>query len=100
MAKKTRSAKRTKRKAFEPPLTAEPDSELRFEFTDAVRRDPETVRRLAHRAVDLVVDSGCHKLLCTVVADSLAYITRDQCIKNMSDFVHEACVDQKEAADG
>ncbi len=100
MAKKTKPTKQTRPKAFEPPWEAFPESDKRYEFTDAVRRDPEAVRRLAHRAVDLVVDCGGYKLLCAAVDDNLAYITREQYIKNLSDFFEEASAEQKEATDG
>ena len=96
MAKKTKPRKRAKRKAFRAviPIVFGDDGE--FEFADAVLKEAETVRRLAHRAVDLVVDCGCHKMLCAYVDERLAYVTRDQGMKNMTEFIEEACAEHKE----
>ena len=100
MAKKTKPRKRAKRKAFRAviPIVFGDDGE--FEFADAVLKEAETVRRLAHRAVDLVVDSGCHKFLCACVNDRLAFVARNQSIKSMTDFIEEACAQHKEVPRG
>lgn len=96
MARKTKPKRRAKRKAPTLPVSVVSDGGVEFEFADAVLEEAETVRQLAHRAVDLVVDSGCHKMLCAYVDERWAYVTRDQGMKNMTDFIEEACAGRKE----
>lgn len=110
MAKQSKSKKRTKGgsqrkqppepKRIESPFAEEPDCELRFTFADAIAKDPESVRRLAHYAVDYFVDDGCHEVLCAVVAECLAFIARHQLTKKVTEFVHGVWAEEQEATDG
>ncbi len=62
-------------------------------FSREVIAERETFRRLAHRAVDLAIDSGHHESLCGELPYSLACIARDHAIKMVTDWVHEARAD-------
>ena len=69
-------------------------------FSREVIAERETFRRLAHRAVDLAIDSGYHESLCGELPFSLAYIARDHVIKMVTDLVQEARAEAKEARRG
>ena len=71
------------------PVVVVCDSLLVVRFSREVIEEREMFRRLAHRVVEMVVDSGRHKLLRACVADGLAYIARDDLIKQVADLVHE-----------
>ena len=96
MTRTSKPMERAEREAAELSVSAKTDAEGRRESLDAVRERSETVRRLAHRAVDLIVDCGCHKLLSASVVDSLAFIPWSEDVKNITDFVHNACAPPKE----
>ena len=100
MTRKSKPMERAKPKTTELPVSVKPDDEGRRKSIDPVLEQAETVRRLAHRAVDLIVDSGCHKLLSASAVDSLAFITWNEDVKNITDFVQRASAEQKEASDG
>ena len=90
MAKKTKRTKRSKRKSSEPPVSVEPDCSVELEFTDAVRKDPETVRRLAHRVVDLLADTGRYDSLAESVTANLGYLADDFVVEKVTDLIEEA----------
>ena len=90
MAKKTKRTKRTKRKASEPPVSVEPDCTVELEFTDEVRKDPETVRRLAHRVVDMLADTGRYDSLAESVSSNLGYLADDFVVEKVTDLLEEA----------
>ncbi len=62
-------------------------------FSREVKKERETLRRLAHRIVDLAVDNGRHEWLRAEVAFSLSRIARDQVIKMVTDFVQNVWAD-------
>ena len=64
-------------------------------FSREVIAERETFRRLAHRVVDLLVDRGRHESLLVSVAYVFSCMGRDQVIKMVTDFVHEAWVDDR-----
>ena len=86
-------AERVKRKAPAPPVVIECHRPMFVYFSPEVIAERETVRRLAHRVVDLVVDSGYHKTLGTYVADNLRLVAQDHVVTKLTDFVHEAWAD-------
>ena len=90
MAKKTNPTKRTKRKASTPPVCVEPDCTVELAFTDAVRKDPETVRRLAHRVVDLLADTGRYDSLAESVTTNLGYLADDFVVEKITDLLEDA----------
>ena len=93
MAKKnkgTKRAKRTTRKASEPPVSVEPGCTVELEFTDAVSKDPETVRRLAHRVVEMLGDSGRDDRVAQFVTDNLAWLVEGFVIDKVTDLLEEA----------
>ena len=88
--KRTKSSKQAKRKASKPPVSVEPDCSVELEFTDAVRKDPETVRRLAHRVVDLLADTGRYDSLAESVTSNLGYLADDFVVEKVTDLLEEA----------
>ena len=101
MAKKTKSEKQTEHKASEPPITVEPDCTVELEFTDAVRKEPETIRRLAHRVVDMLADGGPDDdRLAEFVSDNLSNLVEGFVIDRVTDLLGEARAAGKEAPRG
>ena len=86
-------AKAARRKAPAPLVACEIGDIMIVEFSDEVIEERETFRRLAHHVVDLLVDNGRDKLLHAEVADSLAYLGREQIINHATDLVHEVWAD-------
>ena len=92
-AKRTKRAKRTKqpkRKSSEPPVSVTPDCEVTLEFTGAFRKDPETVRRLAHRVVDMLADTGHYDALAESLSSHLGYLVDDFVVEKVTDLLEEA----------
>ena len=87
MAKK---AKVTKSKPSEPPVSVEPDCTVELEFTDAVTKEPEMVRRLAHRVVDLLADSGRYDRLTETVSENLGCLVEGFVIDRVTDLLEES----------
>ncbi len=96
MAKKTRSAKRTKRskptkrRSSEPPISVEQDCTVELEFTDTVTKEPETVRRLAHRLVEMLAETGQDDRVAQFVTDNLACLVEGFVIDKVTDLLDEA----------
>ena len=93
-------AKRVKRKAPAPRVVFKRDRVMFVYFSHDVVEEREAFRRLAHRVVDLVVDSGRHRWMSESVANSLAYIARDNLINKVTNFVQEVRAEGKEASRG
>ena len=100
MAKKAKPTKRAKRKASKPPVSVEPDCTVELEFTDAVTKEPETVRRLAHRVVEILADSGRDDRVAQFVTDNLAWLVEGFVIDKVTDLLEEARAARKEASGG
>ena len=86
-------AKRAKPKARAPLVVCEFHEFKIVEFSDKVIEDGETLRRLAHRVVNLRVDNGRDKWLHESVANSLAHVARDDVVKQATDLVQEVLGD-------
>ena len=100
VTKRTKRSKQDKRKSSTPPVTVEPGCAVEIEFTDAVTNEPETVRRLAHRVVDLLADNGRNDALAESVAGNLGYLVDDFVIDKVTDLLDEARAAAKEAPRG
>ena len=88
-------AKAAGRKGPAPPVTCVFGEFMWVYFSREVIQERETLRRLAHRAIDMAVDSGQDDWLHECVAESLAYIARDDVVKKVTDFVHEVWAEVK-----
>ena len=86
-------AKRARRKAPATPDIFACECPMFIHFSREVIAEREMMRRLAHRAVDLVVDGGHHYLLGLEVAFSLSFIARDHVTDMVTDLVHEVWAD-------
>ena len=86
-------AKRVRRKAPATPDISVCECPMFIYFSREAIAEREMMRRLAHRAVDLVVDGGHHYLLGLEVAFSLSFIARDHVTKMVTDLVQEVWAD-------
>ena len=100
MAKKAKTAKRAKRKVSKPPISLEPECPLELTLSDAILKEPETVRRLAHRVVDLLADSGHYKHLSQNVSINLGSLVDGFVIDRITRLIEEARAVPKEASRG
>ncbi len=90
MAKKSKPTKRAKRKAPKPPISVEPDCTMNLEFTRAVSNEPETVRRLAHRVVEMLAESDRAERLSEFVTDNLAALVDGIVVEKITALITEA----------
>ena len=88
-------AKRAKREAPVPLVVLDPECSLEIDFSPELQKEPETIRRLAHRVVDLLADSGRYVLLADCVASELVSIADDVVVKNLNDLIREARAPRK-----
>lgn len=109
MAKKFKPGKRTrqpkhseraKRKASDPLVTVESDFQVSVRLADWVAREPETVRGIAHRVVDVMVDNGLHEDLEQSIANNLSCVLDRFAADGVTALIHEAQAAGKEAARG
>ena len=89
-------AKRSRRKAPATPDILVCECPMFIHFSREVIAEREMMRRLAHRAVDLVIDSGRHYMLGLEVAFSLSFIARDHVTDMVTDLVHDVWAEEKE----
>ncbi len=99
-AKRTKRAKRTTRKASKPPVTVELECTLELELNEALLRQPETVRRLAHRVVDMLAETGHYKQLSQCVSFNLRWLVDGFVIDRVTGLLEEARAAGKEASRG
>ncbi len=88
--KRAKLAKRTKRRSSKPPISVEQDCTVELEFTDTVTKEPETVRRLAHRLVEMLADTGQDDRVAQFVTDNLACLVEGFVIDKVTDLLDEA----------
>ena len=86
-------AKRARRKAPATQDISVCECPIFIYFSREVIEDGETLRRLAHRVVDLRVDNGQDEWLHDDVAESLAHVVRERAVKEATAFVHEVLAD-------
>lgn len=82
-------AKRVKRKTPVTPDIAVCECPMFIYFSREVKAERAMMRRMAHRAIDLVVDGGGHYLLGLEVALSLSILARHRAFKEVRHLVHE-----------
>ncbi len=90
MAKKGKIKRTKKRTQREPLVVVDPVGTLEMRFSDELRKEPETLRRLAHRVVDLLVDSGRYEWLADSVAGNLVWIADVVVVNYVTDLIREA----------
>ena len=92
--------KRVKRKPHATPDIAVCECPMFIYFSREVKAERAMMRRMAHRAIDLVVDGGRHYLLGLEVALSLSILARHRAFREVTDLVHEVWAEGKEARRG
>ena len=95
MAKK-KQAKRTKRKQEEPLVQMDPEYSTTIRLSKQLSREPETVRRLGHRVVDILADSGRHDWLAGSVAGDLVCFADDVIVESVNQLIREARAQREE----
>lgn len=90
MAKKTKRTKRTKPGKAEPLVTVDSDCQVSLHFTGKLAEDPEIVRRLAHRVVDVMADNGLYDHLEQSVANNLSWVLDSFAVEGVTALIHEA----------
>ena len=85
--------RRAKGKAHGPLVVCDSDHCMFVYLSREVIAERETLRRLAHRVVDLAVDCGQQEWLGGQAAYRLSCIARDHVIKMVTDLVHEVLPD-------
>ena len=90
MAKKGKIKRTKKRKQREPLVVLESECALTLRLSGELQKEPETLRRLAHRVVDLVADSGRYDWLADTVTGDLMCIADDIVLKNLTELIREA----------
>ena len=92
--------KKTKRRKCEPLVSLRFERPLEFELSKELHKEPEALRRLGHRAVDLLVDAGHYERLSRSTAGNLAHVADDLVIEHMTELLQEVRAEGKEAARG
>ncbi len=92
--------KKTKRKKLEPLVYLDGGCAMELSLSSRLEKEPETLRRLAHRAVDLLMDAGHYRWLSRSVAVDLAHVADDLVVDHMTELIHEVRAQGKEAARG
>ena len=92
--------KKTKRKKPDALVHLAEKFSMEVVFSRGFEEEPETLRRLAHRTVDLLVDAGHYRWLSDSVADELRCLTDDLVVDHLTELIVEARARGKEAARG
>ncbi len=92
--------KKTKRKKPEPWVTMDDGCSMDIRFARRLEKEPATLRRLAHRAVDLLVDAGHYRWLSETVSLDLGRLAGRIVVDHMTELIHEVRAQGKEAARG
>ncbi len=81
--------KKTKRKKLEPWVTMDDGYSLDLRFARRLEKEPETLRRLAHRTMDLLMDAGHHRWLSETLAIDLGRLADEIVVNHMTELIHE-----------
>ena len=100
MAKESKPTKRSKRKASESLVHVDQQCDVSVRLTGGVGDEPETIRRLAHRVVDVLADNGLNDKLEQSVSLNLAWMVDEFVIDGVTALIHEARAARKEASRG
>ena len=86
--------KRVKRKSPVTPDIAVCECPMFIYLSREVKAERATVRRMAHRAIDLVVDNGGHYGLGLDLGFYLSILTRHRAFRDITKLVHEVWADE------
>ena len=100
MAKKAKRTKRAKRKAPIPLVHVDQQCDVSVRLTGGVGDEPETIRQLAHRVVDVLADNGLNEQLERSVSNNLVWMVDGFVIDGVTALIHEARAARKEVPRG
>ncbi len=89
--------KKTERKKPDPWVTVDDGYSVEFRFARRLEDEPETLRRLAHRAVDLLMDAGHHEWLSGTVAMDLSRLADELVVDHMTKLINDVRAEGKRA---
>ena len=92
--------KKTNHKKPNPLVCLAQGCSMEIMFSRRLQKEPETLRRLAHRVVDLLADAGHYGWLSDSVASNLVCLADDVVVKNLTDLIREARTPGKEVSRG
>ena len=90
MAKRAKTKKTKTRKAAEPMVSLGRPPVTELTLSNALQKEPEVVRRLAHRTVDLLADKGDYASLARSAESHLHYIVDDVVLEYVNELIREA----------
>ena len=91
---------KTKRKKPDPLVHLHQGCSMEIIFSRRLQKEPETLRRLGHRVVDLLADGGHYGWLSDSVAGQLVCVADDLVVKSLTDLICEARAARKEVSRG
>ncbi len=100
MAKKAKTQKTRKRKETEPLVSLGRPPVTELTLSKVLQKEPEVLRRLAHRTVDLLADMGDHAALAGSAEGHLHYIVDEVVLEYVNELIREARNPGKEVPRG
>ena len=97
MAKKK---KKTKRKKLEPLVFLDGDCAMDLRLSRRLEKEPETLRRLGYRTVDLLMDAGRYRWLSETLALDLARLAGEIVAERVTELIHEVRAQGNKSAGG
>ena len=94
--------KKTKRRKAKPaePLVFMEGCSMELRISERLHKEPETIRRLAHRVVDLLVDAGHHDWMSDSVACNVGRLADSVVVDHVTELIREARASGKGVAGG
>lgn len=92
--------KKTKCRKPGPLVYLDHACSMELKFSRRLQKEPETLRRLAHRTVDLLADAGHYSWLSDSVGGDLMCLADDFVIDKVTELINEARAQGKEAGGG
>ena len=92
---KKRKKKKTRRKKLEPWVSVEDACSVELRFSERLQDEPELLRRLAHRTIDLLADTGHYEWLSGTVAVDLGQLADEMVAKHVTELIEEVRAEGK-----
>ena len=92
--------KKTNRKKLEPWVTMDGGCSIDIRFARRLEKEPETLRRLGYRTVDLLLEGGHHRWLSETLALELTILAGTIVVDHLSELLHEVRAEGKKGRKG